>query len=116
VSDTRPLSNQCSAKVWSGWSHYPCSKKAKVNRNGKDYCGIHDPQKVAARNAKQEAKWDAQRRLNAMQFAVRLARENAIDTLKEISPDNLTEHPALKTALEELLEAESKLAAQNPAP
>ncbi len=33
---------------------YPCNKLAKYNRDGKRYCGIHDPEKVESRRLKRE--------------------------------------------------------------
>lgn len=60
--------NVCSASVWQGhsWSSTPCCRPAKVEVDGKFYCGIHDPAKTAKRNAIRNAKsrlqslsWDA---------------------------------------------------------
>lgn len=44
---TAPL--WCSAKIGTGRHKYGCSKSATVTRDGKLYCGTHDPEKVAAR-------------------------------------------------------------------
>ena len=40
-------------------SYHACGKTAKVQRDGKWYCGIHDPEKVAERRKKQDDKWHA---------------------------------------------------------
>ena len=50
------MSEKCSARTRGDvWRDYPCSKNAKVYRDGKWYCGIHDPVKVAEREAKRSA-------------------------------------------------------------
>jgi ferric-dicitrate binding protein FerR (iron transport regulator) len=37
---------------------YPCTKKVTVERDGKPYCSIHDPEAVKARDAARRKKWD----------------------------------------------------------
>lgn len=55
-----------------------CSRIMKVERNGKPYCGQHDPEKVAARRAKSDATAqekrdaDTQRRMSAQQLVNKL--------------------------------------------
>ena len=54
--------SQCTAVTRdpTGWGHrYPCTYKAKMQHEGKGYCGIHDPVKKAAREAERKAKYDA---------------------------------------------------------
>jgi len=51
---------RCCERVYS--SSYPghtCGNPAKMEHEGKPYCGIHDPVKRAAREAASKAKWDA---------------------------------------------------------
>lgn len=36
-----------------------CTRRMKVERNGRPYCGWHDPEKVKAKRAALEAKWQA---------------------------------------------------------
>ena len=54
--------NQCHKKIRHNFQSYLCKKKAKVERNGVWYCGIHDPvrieEKRKERNAKQSAIWN----------------------------------------------------------
>jgi glycine/D-amino acid oxidase-like deaminating enzyme len=38
---------------------YSCSNTGRIERDGKFYCGIHDPEAEKARRAKHEAKWRA---------------------------------------------------------
>lgn len=57
---------QCSVRVFDGsrmnFQGYMCHKPAKVQADGKWYCATHDPEAVKRRNAKQEEKWEAQRK------------------------------------------------------
>jgi copper(I)-binding protein len=59
--------HRCQEKVWPAGSmrSYPCGAKAKVERDGKHYCGRHDPvrvaEKKAARAAALKVEWEAVR-------------------------------------------------------
>lgn len=64
----------CGVVLYRGWPH-SCAKTPKVERDGKWYCGIHDPvakkEKDIKRNAKWERKWaqekiDRENQANAM--------------------------------------------------
>lgn len=53
---------RCSQRVlgegrWAAFNTHQCSKKAVVERNGKKFCTIHDPERVKAVRDKNEAKW-----------------------------------------------------------
>lgn len=57
---------RCCVMVYSGGysiSRYQCSKNASVERNGKHYCGIHDPvrkkEREEKKSAERRAKWEA---------------------------------------------------------
>lgn len=64
---------KCQARVWSGFQMYDCSKKSKVERDGKWYCGTHDPVRVKEKKDARSAKWDADM---AADRAARVKREN----------------------------------------
>lgn len=54
----KEIKGQCSATVPEGlWSSHQCSKKAKVNREGRLYCTIHDPEYIKKKDEKEEEKW-----------------------------------------------------------
>lgn len=67
----------CCARVFrndSPWTKSePCKKKATVERDGKHYCGIHDPvsrqEKQEARNAKLRKKMDEEMRISRIKSA-----------------------------------------------
>ena len=84
---------ECCAKVFRGYHHYPCVKKGKVQRDGKWYCGTHDPDKVAAREAERQAKWDAE-----------LKADEAKRKAERIRDARAAAFPALVEALRDLLQ------------
>lgn len=48
---------KCSGSTWGGrMGLLPCVSKAKVERNGKHYCGMHDPVRVKERQDARDAK------------------------------------------------------------
>ena len=49
----------CQGRVWSALSFYACGNRAKVERNGKHYCSVHDPVAKKERDAKRHAERDA---------------------------------------------------------
>lgn len=62
MSDDRKV---CSVRVYpsdrAGSFHgHMCSKAAKVEREGKWYCGIHDPVLLAAKATERHTKWEAE--------------------------------------------------------
>ena len=83
---------ECCAEVFRGYHYYPCGKKGKVQRNGKWYCGRCDPDKVAAREAERQAKWDAE-----------LKAYEAERKAERIRDARAAAFPAIVEALRELL-------------
>jgi hypothetical protein len=76
----------CEERVWNGWSLHRCSRRSKVERNGKHYCGIHDPVRVAEKDAARKAKWDAERKASHEIYR----RETAVENLcADVSTDQL---------------------------
>ena len=56
-----PIETRCS-KIIHGFgmfSSVQCSHAMKVMHNDKPYCNKHDPEKVKARRAERDAKWQA---------------------------------------------------------
>lgn len=52
---------QCSVKVspntqWGTFQQSQCTKKVVVERNGKSYCKIHDPEYIKEKDSEREAK------------------------------------------------------------
>ena len=82
-----PGTNCCERVVGPRVTVYQCRNRAKVERDGKPYCGIHDPERVAARRRAQDAhyaeksrqmhrRWDLERSAGPMRSAILLALED----------------------------------------
>lgn len=51
------MEKQCSQQIWwDDWHQGQCSKSAVVERGGKVYCKIHDPEYIKQKGAKRETK------------------------------------------------------------
>ena len=48
---------QCSKKIWDVWSDHPCNINAIIERDGKLYCKIHDPEYIKEKDRKAEEKY-----------------------------------------------------------
>lgn len=48
---------RCSQIDWKTWGSSTCQKKAKVERYGKQYCTIHDPEYVERKQKERQEKW-----------------------------------------------------------
>lgn len=73
--------NGCSKHISRGWFRsMPCSRKAKVQRDGKGYCTQHDPVAIAQRRKERDERfnkeWAAKDKQNRYQTAaIRACRE-----------------------------------------
>ena len=105
----------CSAKVCdaSGFSHYPCSRKAKVERNGKLYCTIHDPEYIKAKDKKNADKWEREQLERNKVYDREDAKNKACARLttrelQALNPNLLKAAPALYEALEKISEGKGR--------
>ena len=72
----------CSALLkTSGFHASHCYRDAKVERNGKPYCKMHDPERVEAKRKSQNEKWEAEFKRKQTQWAEEDARCKAIHEL-----------------------------------
>lgn len=57
-------STQCSAfiKYGDSWHAPRCTRPGKVQRDGKWFCGVHNPVRAEQRREKREAEWRARER------------------------------------------------------
>lgn len=67
-----------------GYRGAPCSKKATAVRDGKWYCGIHDPEKVAERKKLQKEKWSAKAKINAERWRLQCAAPDLLAALQAL--------------------------------
>ncbi len=72
---------RCSKRIFDGsrvdFGGHMCRKKATIERDGKPWCKLHDPERVAAKRAEREARWnaehDAQKQVEASALALAAA-------------------------------------------
>lgn len=95
-------SHKCIASTWptGAFSSHPCSATGKVERNGKWYCGRHDPVAIKTLYDKREAKrkeenaardrnrayFDREKNINAMKADQFDALMDAVQAATEILP------------------------------
>lgn len=108
--NTKEDLGQCHQRVWGervdSWC---CQKKAVVQRNGKNYCKIHDPEYIAAKDKARQEKWSKEAEENDRKWDWREARIKAIegltiDELKQLNPNLCKAAPELYEALKEIKE------------
>lgn len=58
-----------------------CQRKATIEREGKNYCGQHDPVAVAKKRKEREAAWDAEHDRKQKQWDEAEKRRQAIHRL-----------------------------------
>lgn len=90
MTDPRKDPTRCKQMVWSEWSSHQCASKAKKD----GYCMTHHPDRVAAKRAAREAKWDAESKARSEQWAVEGRRERvgiAVEALTDAERDALPE-------------------------
>ena len=84
----------CSAGVWQGWRSLSCSRKGKIERDGKWYCKQHDPVAIKARRDETDRKYrehwqklrDAQKVDKANQHKL-ATYDELLEALEEIDRD-----------------------------
>lgn len=75
---------RCSARVYDQLSRRfgGCSRKAKVERDSKPFCGQHDPEAQKAKSAARMEKWDRERAVYAGDRKLTDARLAAADLIE----------------------------------
>lgn len=76
--------HQCSTRVYGRFRGSNCSKAAKIERNGKWYCGVHDPEKVAARAAKRTEEFEAGWAIRKARMKLEAAAPDLLAALKGV--------------------------------
>ena len=75
--------DKCSVRVWKRWGNHGCYKKPKVFRNGKWYCTIHDPARVAKKKAAKDAQWEREWAESEKQYRLEAAAPALLEACKE---------------------------------
>jgi hypothetical protein len=82
--------HKCCGSVWPAGAYrsYPCHHNAKVERDGKWYCGTHDPvaikEKQDKKKAESDARWKASQKLQAEAAAKRNEQERRAACFPEL--------------------------------
>jgi uncharacterized Zn finger protein (UPF0148 family) len=78
-----PTLGKCSVMVADpkGWHRYTCARPATVERDGKLFCSIHDPEYVKRKSEERSAKW-------RKQFNIDVAGNVAGKACSRINPSN----------------------------
>lgn len=107
--------NKCCKTV--GWDvlyneHFECGKPGKVERDGKWYCGIHNPERAEVRQAERNAKYEKDRALTSARWEVsRLEKrvvENVLDTYEPLPPFLRALRSELRAAKAKVAELEAQ--------
>lgn len=83
------MSSDCVARVYFGGrgSSHRCRNSVTVERDGKYYCGTHDPEAVARRDQKRDERIRAQIAADSRRSDIKLQRQRvlaaAIDAAKD---------------------------------
>lgn len=104
---------KCCARVYPAEMRFPsprpCHRNASIERDGKWYCGTHDPVKKAERSRLSQQKWDKQSAERMRDLRLKLAAPEllealvalyeSIDSCVELTPDALRQaRAAIKKA------------------
>lgn len=55
-----------------------------MERNGKPYCGQHDPEAITARRQAKSAEWDASHERKAARYRLEVAAPDLLEALKGV--------------------------------
>ena len=81
--DLSAENNQCSGTILDNFEIFPCPITAHINRNGKWYCGIHDPIARAEKAAARHVNWMDEARAAGKAGAEQKRRADLYDELVE---------------------------------
>lgn len=83
--------NRCEEMLFRNWNRYQCRKTAKVQREGKWYCTIHDPIRIKEKSEQRDEKWNEEWRIKQEKqdyedFAVQYCKsqELSLQQLKDL--------------------------------
>lgn len=99
------MKERCCKRVYSGgradFAGHQCTRNAKVEREGKHYCSLHDPIAVKAKHESQVAKW----RKEDEEKRAKWNREAAMPDVLKFAQRILAELPTNRDWLDPQLEA-----------
>jgi len=102
---------RCGKRVYSGsFRGSLCQKPYFATEAGGDWCRIHAPSTIKAKNEQREARWAKERQKREAGYAVGDAQRAVIDVAKgwASNPEDEMNIRALKKAVRDLVDAENK--------
>jgi len=102
---------RCAKRVYNGsFRGSLCSKPYFATEDGGDWCKVHAPSTIKAKNEKREALWAKQRKQREAGYAIGDAQRAVIDVAKGwiSDPGDELNIRALKRAIQDLIDAENK--------
>lgn len=86
-SHQRVNMEKCRAAVHDdcGVGFHQCGRKGIIERDGMLWCKTHDPEAVAARRAKQEARWAKEQAEWKRNWAIERLRAKSYEAIKQIA-------------------------------
>lgn len=82
------LKHKCCA-TYGSWGQYSCYKGAKFERDGKWFCGTHDPVAVKARREKNDAAWQIKYNAEKARTEEKWAKEAETQRRADLYPELL---------------------------
>lgn len=65
---------QCCVEVWGEWRSHQCSRAGKIERDGKFYCGQHDPVAIKEKDEEKRRQREAESKARARQAELQSLR------------------------------------------
>ena len=79
------MSEKCCGRIWDSFgfgAFAPCSNTGKVERDGKWWCGIHDPVKVAEKRAAKSVAYEKKIAEQSKRWSMQGAAPEMLSTLE----------------------------------
>lgn len=73
--------HKCEGIIFESFHNYPCGNNAKVERDDKWYCGIHDPERKRKKREAQEKTWEEESKKREKAFKRRSAEQHYCQNL-----------------------------------
>ena len=93
------MNERCCKHIFTGerwdFSGHQCSRKGIIEKDGKLYCKIHDPEAEQKRRKEQQEKWDAERKVEN----AKRRRKSAIEKACEGVPTEVLEQIKVRDLL-----------------
>lgn len=99
----------CCKSLMDGYHLVRCRKPATVEREGRHYCTIHDPVRVAEKDEARSAKWEAKMVEQRKAWALHAAAPELLEALKR-SPHDASCHPSEGRHSERCMEVKALIA------